>query len=129
MKRQAFIVVMLQVLMLWMGSIAFAAGDMEFAVAAEGQTADAQVSRQAARGPFFLFFNRQGELMEAVANPYQQAAGGAGRRVAEFLAEKGVHTFLAGEFGPKMTQALKEKGIVASIAAGSAQDAVQAVIH
>jgi predicted Fe-Mo cluster-binding NifX family protein len=129
MKRLASIMVMLQVLMLWVGSVVFAAGDIEFAVAAEGQTVTAQVSQQAARGSYFLFFNKQGELMEAVANPYQQATGGAGTRVAEFLAEKGVRTFLAGEFGAKMTRALKEKGIVASVAVGNAQDAVQAVIH
>lgn len=129
MRTRLGVAFMLLLMTLWTGTVLHAAEEPGIAVAAEGQTGSAQVSRQAARSPYFLFFNQQGDLVEAVANPYLQAAGGAGPRVVEFLAAKGVHTVIASEFGAKMTRAMKEKGIVFSIATGNVKDAVQTIIH
>jgi predicted Fe-Mo cluster-binding NifX family protein len=100
-----------------------------YAVAAEGQGPDAQVSAQAARCPWFLFFDARGNLVEAVANPYQQAAGGAGPQAADFLAAKGIQTVIAGEFGPKMAVALKGKGLTFRTSAGTAADAVRTAVN
>lgn len=100
-----------------------------YAVAAEGESPDAQVSAQAARCPWFLLFDAQGNLVEAVANPHQRAAGGAGPQAAEFLASKGVQTVIAGEFGPKMADALKRRGMTFQTSSGTAADAVRTVIE
>jgi len=95
------------------------------AVAADGPTADAAVSRQAARCAYFLIFDGQGDWIESLANPYRQARGGTGPQVADFLAQKGVDTFIAGEFGTRMSDALQRKGVAMRIATGSALEVVQ----
>lgn len=103
---------------------AMAAGQAVTAVAAEGDTAEAAVSNQAARAPYFLLFDEQGELVEALANPYRETAGGAGPLVAGFLAEKGIRTFIAAETGPRMEAVLHKSGIEIRTATGSAASAV-----
>jgi predicted Fe-Mo cluster-binding NifX family protein len=95
------------------------------AVAADGPSAHAAVSRQAARCAYFLIFNGQGDLIESLANPHRQARGGAGPQVVEFLAQKGVGTLIAGEFGARMSDALQRKGMAMRVATGSALEAVQ----
>ncbi|RJX20857.1 MAG: hypothetical protein C4563_05610 [Desulfobulbus sp.] len=100
-----------------------------YAVAAEGENADARVSVQAARCLWFLFFDGQGNLIEAVANPHQRTPGGAGPQAADFLAGKGIQTVIAGEVGGKMADALKRHGIDHRTATGSAADAVRSAIN
>jgi predicted Fe-Mo cluster-binding NifX family protein len=95
------------------------------AVAAQSTGADALISNQAARCAYFLFFNDQGEFMEAVENSYQGQGRNAGKQVAEFLFAEGVRTVIAGEFGAKMSAALKEKNIALHIATGNAASVVQ----
>jgi predicted Fe-Mo cluster-binding NifX family protein len=107
-----------------MAPSAMATGEAVIAVAADGETAEAAVSRQAARCPYFLLFDARGVFVEAVANPHRQAAGGAGPQVVAFLAAKGVQTVIAGEFGGRMTTALQGKGMEFRIATGSAAAAV-----
>jgi predicted Fe-Mo cluster-binding NifX family protein len=100
-----------------------------YAVAAEGQDADARVSAQAARCPWFLLFDAQGNLVEAVANPHHRTPGGAGPMAADFLAGKGIQTVIAGEVGGKMADALKRQGIDHRTATGTAADAVRSALH
>ncbi|MHB8791631.1 MAG: NifB/NifX family molybdenum-iron cluster-binding protein [Desulfobulbaceae bacterium] len=100
-----------------------------YAVAAESESPDAQVSAQAARCPWFLLFDARGNLVEAVANPHQRAAGGAGPQAADFLAGKGIQTVIAGEFGRKMADALKSKGMTYRTSSGTAADEVRTVIE
>lgn len=102
-----------------------AAGEPVIAVAADGDTADVAVSQQAARAAYFLLFDAQGVLVEAVANPYKQAKGGAGPQAVAFLATKGVRTVIAGEFGSRMSAALQAKGMAFRTASGIAADAVR----
>ena len=109
-------------------SATLAAGKGMIAVAAEGQTDTAQVSKVAARAPYYLFFNADGELVEAVANPHLNAAGGAGPQVVDFLAARGVTMVLAGEFGGKMTAAMETKNISFKAVDGEATAAVKSVI-
>lgn len=95
------------------------------AVAAEGAEPTAMISGVAARAPFLLFFDTQGNLAEAVANPYRAAGGSAGKQVADFIAAKGATVFIAGEFGGKLVTALKGHAISHQIASGPAIDAVK----
>lgn len=99
------------VLVALMTGVAYAADTGKIAVAVEEKTAAAQVSGVAGHSPCFLIFDRDGKLLEAVDNPYQADRRGAGSSVASFLAQKGVTLVVAGEFGGKMSQALKTKGI------------------
>ena len=127
MKRMYSICLALSVLCIFLGTITGADAGQGglIAVAADGPTADAAVSRQAARCAYFLIFDGQGELIESLANPHIQARGGAGPQVAELLAQKGVGTLIAGEFGGRMSDALQRKGMAMRIATGSALEAVQ----
>ena len=128
MTRKIFIPTMLLAALLCATSYVMAAGKATVAVAAEGPTAAAQINKLAARAPYFLLFDEKGQLAEAVANPHQQAAGGAGPQVVEFLTAKGVKTVIAGEVGPKMTDAMKGKGMTFRTASGSAAEAVKSVV-
>ncbi len=84
------------------------AGPANIAVASDGQEQDANISQQAARASWFLFFDEQGVFLEAVQNPAKDLKGGAGGAAAEFLAKRGVKTVTAASFGSKMAAALNE---------------------
>lgn len=129
MNRLYFILAVLLTLVVGITPSGMAGGDPVIAVAATGETAEARVSAQAARCPWFLLYDAQGNLVEAVANPHQQAAGAAGPRAVEFLAAKGIRTVIAGEFGPRMADALKSKGMTFRISAGTAADAVRTAVN
>ena len=66
------------------------AGEPEFriAVAANGQEKSGQVSMEAGRAPYYLIFDKTGNLLETATNPHVSAVGGAGGSTAAFLAEK-----------------------------------------
>jgi len=84
---------------------------VKVAVASTGETAAATVSNLAARSPYYLIFDGKGNLIEAISNPYKDAAGGAGPSAANFLAAKGVTIVIAESFGIKMIDVLKNKHI------------------
>jgi predicted Fe-Mo cluster-binding NifX family protein len=86
-------------------------GEGLIAVASSGKTAADQVGNVAARSPFFLIFNTNRDLIEALENPYRDSGGGAGPFVAELMGKKGVTTLVAGNFGINIKASLDEKGI------------------
>ncbi|AOY59783.1 MULTISPECIES: NifB/NifX family molybdenum-iron cluster-binding protein [Desulfococcus] len=94
------------------------------AVAADGAAATAQVGTTAARSPYFLLFDRNGELLEAVKNPYVAEHRNAGPKVVDFLSARGIHTIVAGEFGAKMIAAMQQNDMAFHTATGPAADAV-----
>jgi predicted Fe-Mo cluster-binding NifX family protein len=85
--------------------------DSKIAIAATGQTVEASVSDMAARSPYYLVFNKAGRLTEIIDNPYKEATRGAGASVANFLAQKNIAIVVAGSFGLKMMNTLKNRGI------------------
>jgi predicted Fe-Mo cluster-binding NifX family protein len=103
----------------------FAAGPAAVGVAAEGKDPSSPVSPVAARCPYLLLFDEKGTLVEAEPNPYKDARGGAGIRAADLLAGKGVKVVVAGEFGPRMAGAMKERGIRYLAFKGNTADAVK----
>lgn len=98
-------------LLFFTGTLAVAGDIGKIAVGAEGETAEAAVSEVAARSPYFLIFDGTGALQEAVANPYQDARGGASSSVVPFLSQKGMAFFIAGDFGEKIIRAMKDKNM------------------
>lgn len=96
----------------------------KIAVAAEGDSIDAQVASQAARGAWFLFFDAEGQLVDKSENPYKNERGGAGVSCADYLGGKDVTVFIAGNIGPKMRDALDENGIEFLTFSGTVQEAV-----
>ena len=98
------------------------------AVAALGETQDAQISQRAGRAPYYLLFDKKGKLLEVINNPFYEAARGAGPKVARLLAGKNVGLVVAGGFGSKMTTALDEGGINHQETTGMVKDAIKKLI-
>jgi len=94
----------------------------------EGETLDAAVSHLAARAPYFLMVDGSGKVIEAAENPYKDNRGGAGVAAANYLAEKNVTIVVAGNFGSKMTDALKAQKIAYVKFEGNVEDAIDKVL-
>ena len=98
------------------------------AVAAFKKTESSQIYDQAARAPYYLIFDKRGNLLEVISNPFREAARGAGPKVADLLASKNVSVVVAGNFGHKMKSALDEKGIDHHEASGIVKNVVEDLI-
>ena len=117
------------ILILFMTGLGYAADKGKIAVAAEGKAISSGVSGVAARCPYFLIFDGDGVLLEAIDNPYKAAKGGAGRAVVPFLAQKHATFVVAGQFGRNMARSMKAKGIEFLEFHGSAEAAVKKVLE
>ena len=102
---------------------------MKIAVAAGNKTAKASVSNMAAKCPYYLFFNDKGEMVEVIDNPYKDAMRGAGTSAASFLIQKDVDIIVAGSFGLKMVNALRNSGKTFFEFKGSVDDAVKKALE
>jgi len=98
------------------------------AVVSAGQTVADTVGNVAARSPYFLLFNGQGELVEVLENPHRDTGGGAGPLVADLMAGRGVKTVIAGNFGANIIDSLKEKGLDYLEFSGTVGDAVKSAL-
>ena len=110
-------------------AISVSADSMKIAVATTCPEKDSAISQQAGRTPFFLFFNDKGNFLEAIENPSRDRSRNAGPNAALFLADKGVKLVIAGDFGSKMKETLKEHHIQYVKKTGAAYNAVQATIQ
>ncbi|MBI4271921.1 MAG: hypothetical protein HY615_16410 [Candidatus Rokubacteria bacterium] len=102
-------------------------GRGEIAVATESDTPVASVSRQAGLSPFFLLFDKDGTLLEAMKNPVQTGGMGSGTAVVDSLADKGVKVLVAEGFGSRIVEYMASKGMRQLEYKGSAADAVKRV--
>lgn len=84
---------------------------MKIAIAAEAQDLDAQVSYHGARAPYYLIFDKNGELLEVVSNPYSNAERGAGPKAAALLIQQGITLVVAAEFGGRFVSELEDGGL------------------
>ena len=97
------------------------------AVATNDSGPEAIVSEKAGRAAYFLFFDESGNFLATEKNPFAGIPGGAGPKVAGFLADKGVTLVLAGEFGTKMERALGSYKIKYISQTGVAREVIQTV--
>jgi predicted Fe-Mo cluster-binding NifX family protein len=125
----SFIVSILSVVLVLSAVHASYKNAIKIAVASDGKTTTASnVSNLAGRSPYFLIFDGSGKLIETVENPYKDARGGAGLSVVNLLAQKGVKTIVADTFGPRMVDAMKDKGIRHLAFKGNVNDAAKKVL-
>ena len=118
---------MILVIPFLMMSFVYASQKERIAVAADKKMPDAEVSSQAGRSSFFLLFDDKGTFLEAISNPYTDAKS-RGIAVADFLAAKGVTVVVAGSFGDRVTEGLKNKKIRSVTFKGKAADAVKKIL-
>ena len=102
--------------------------NMKIAVAASSKSAKASVSNIAAKCPYYHIFNNKGEFIELIDNPYKDASRGAGPLAANFLVQRGIDIIVAGSFGSKMIDALRNNGKTHFEFKGSVDDAVKRVL-
>ena len=102
---------------------------IKIAVASDDKTAKGSVSNKAAKCPYYLMFDSKGEMTGVIDNPYCDASRGAGPSTANFLDLQGVTLVIAGDFGSKMINTLKNKGITHVEFKGRVDDAVKRVLN
>jgi predicted Fe-Mo cluster-binding NifX family protein len=103
------------------------AGSRFIAVAALGLDEAAEISLQAAHAPNFLLFDDAGHLHRVIANPHATLHDDVAEDVVELLARSQVRLLIAGDFGPRIAQALDQHGIRHIKDMGLANIAVQCI--
>ena len=103
---------------------------MKVAVAASGNSMDAQSDPRFGRCAWFVVVDSETLAWEALENAAAAAGSGAGIRAAQAVAGTSAEAVIAGNFGPNAYQALAAAGIKAFVGAPgvSVRDAVQAFI-
>jgi len=102
---------------------------IKIAVASNDKIAKGFVSNKAAKSPYYLMFDSKGEMTEVIDNPYADANRGAGPSTTNFLDRQGVTLVIAGDFGSKMINILKNKGITHFEFKGRVDDAVKKALE
>ncbi len=101
---------------------------MRIAVATMTPEVDAPVAKHAARAPYYLLFDKQGEFLKAVPNPFSEVDRGAAPKAARLLAGMGASVLAAGDFGPRFVSELEERGIGIVRRTGQVSDIVSQLI-
>lgn len=101
---------------------------MKLAIAATSQDTDAQVAVQAARAPFYMFYDEKGTLLDVIANPFRSIDHGAAPRAIRLLKEHSINTLVAEQFGDRFLTLLKENNNSAVTATGSVSKAIQKLL-
>jgi predicted Fe-Mo cluster-binding NifX family protein len=83
---------------------------MKIAIASEGKNERDQVSEVYGRADYFLIFENK-KLIKTIKNPFKMGGGGAGFGVTQMLFKEKVELVIAGSFGEKVINFLKEKNI------------------
>ncbi|MFV9614937.1 MAG: NifB/NifX family molybdenum-iron cluster-binding protein [Gammaproteobacteria bacterium] len=71
-----------------------------------------QVNQRGARAPYYLFFDTETGMSEALPNPVAEGGRNADPQAAAFLVSKGVDKVVADDFGPRFSAELDNAGIV-----------------
>jgi len=102
---------------------------IRIAVASKGPKTTDPVATVAGRSPYFQVFDYQGGLIETLPNPHRNTGGGAGPLVADLLAERGVTSMVAGNFGVNIGASLREKRIDPIPFSGRVREAVKTALN
>ena len=94
-----------------------------FAIAAEGNTTTAEISKLAGISPFFHLYGENGNVVEVMPNPYLDMEYGTGPAAAQLLIDKGVTVLVARRIpGPKMMDVLDSKNVRLVRRVGTVED-------
>ena len=100
-------------------------GADQFAIAADGEQAEAQIAKLAGVAPYFHLYDIDGNLLEVLPNPHLDMEYGIGPACAVTLADMGVTVLVARRIpGPKMEEVLNEREVRIVRRIGTVQDVV-----
>ena len=102
---------------------------MKIAIATESNDPSVEISSQGARALFYLVFGADGDLSEILENPYAGNATHVGPDVANMLNNIHVTKVIAGRFGPKFKEALKNNHVECIEKTGFAAQAVKELFN
>jgi len=98
---------------------------MKIAVTSTGTGMDSPVDPRFGRSPYIAFMDIQTGELEALANPFADASGGAGVQAAQFVLDQGAEALLTGHCGPKASAVLSDAGVqVVNGVSGTVREAV-----
>jgi predicted Fe-Mo cluster-binding NifX family protein len=110
--------------------LAFGEQQGKICVATQEKSVEAAVSDKAAQAPYLLFFDKEGNLVEAIDNPLLKGRHQeVGKLMVGFLADKGVTAVIGKDYCGDIIGILKNKGITAYNFEGSAAEAVIKVVQ
>ena len=99
----------------------------KLAVAAEGSEANSSISTRAARAPFYLIFEKNDRMIMSIQNTAAEESSGASSKAVKLLEKYGVGTLVAGDFGGKILDAMKEQEIRHVIATGVVSETIRSL--
>lgn len=98
---------------------------MKVAISSTGPDLEAQIDMRFGRCRYFIIVDTESLEFEALDNANVAAAGGAGIRSAQLIADKGSEALISGNVGPNAFNVLSAAGIkVYSQASGSIKEAL-----
>ncbi len=83
---------------------------MKTAIAAAGNTRNAQIDQRFARAEYIIVFDDTGEISDTFQNSYKDAEHGAGTGVAAWMNENNIDVIIAATYGPKASKSLLSMG-------------------
>lgn len=101
----------------------------KIAIAADGEKMDSKVEFQGGRPQWLMFFDDNGEFIEALENPFYQEQSQAGVKCAELLEEKNITIYVAGNIGNKMAAVLEDFDITFVTFTGTVEEAITHVLE
>jgi predicted Fe-Mo cluster-binding NifX family protein len=84
---------------------------MKIAVTSTGTSMDSPVDPRFGRSPYIAFVDLQTDQLEALANPFADASGGADIQAAQLVLDQGAEALLTGHCGPKATAVLSDTDV------------------
>ena len=98
---------------------------MKIAITSTGTTLDSPVDPRFGRSPYIAFVDLEKDQLEALANPFADASGGAGVQAAQLVLDHGAGALLTGHCGPRASAVLSDAGVrVVNGASGTVREAV-----
>ena len=101
----------------------------KIAIAADGEKTESRVEFQGGRAQWLILFDEKGGFLESLENPFYQERSQAGVKCAEFLEEKNITIFVAGNIGNKMAAVLEDFEIVFVSFTGTVDEAITHVLE
>jgi len=84
---------------------------MKIAFAVSGKDLSSPIDDKFGRAPRFLIYDTEKKSYAVLANDAANDAQGAGIKAAEIVVKAGASAVVAGEYGPKATDALTKAGV------------------
>lgn len=123
-NKTTYVVFFLLLIITPLGNL-FAADKL--AVAAEGSEINSSISSRAARAPFYIIFEKNGRMIMSIQNTAAEESSGASSKAVKLLQKYGVGTLVAGDFGGKILDAMKEQEIKHVIATGIVSETIRSL--